>query len=209
MRDTVEGCFLVDGFELREFQLYILAFMPDSERMTEALAALNATRDDAGAALESAKRIGLTQMRHKADLEFSILGDPVFSEYLKLEDIGSSVGVEGSKVHGFELPVFADYLYLVNVMANGFAWGQRFRRRPGAASPEIGAVEDLRTWKYLKDEVLGVLVDAVMVEGFSYNEVYSGTMVERRSGEQIEVLVGFDVDLLQWAEPAGPTSGQL
>jgi hypothetical protein len=198
----------VERFGLKEFQLYILAFMPHSDHLARALGTLDATWDDAKDALKSARQTGLGQMHHKVDVEISILGEPIYKTDLDLEPTDPPNGFENSQAFGFDLPVFADYLYLVNVTRHGFAWGQRLGRRPGSVASSIEAVEDLRPWECLKDEALDVLANATMVEGFSYNEVYSGRILERWSGERVEVLVGFDVGLLQWVERTDGTSGR-
>ncbi|MCO5968920.1 hypothetical protein [Actinoallomurus soli] len=84
----------------------------------------------------------------------------------------------------------------------GYAWGQRLGRRPDMTAPRIETLEDLRPWGSVKGEALGALTDAEKVDEFSYYELYEGRIRERRTGELIEVLVEFDVELLQWAMPA-------
>ncbi|MEV5748307.1 hypothetical protein AB0L00_10850 [Actinoallomurus sp. NPDC052308] len=174
--------------------------MSYSEKVAEVLAELDASWDDAKRVLESARRTELGKMVHTVDVEISILGEPEYQFDLADENSELPERFKDSRVFAFELPNFGDYMFLVNVTPRRYSWGQRLGRRPDVPMPRIDAVEDLRPWGSLKEEVLPALSRAHLVENFSYNEVYSGNMRERHSGGSIEVLVGFDVDLLQWVE---------
>lgn len=197
----------METFGLREFQLYLLAFMPYSDHVATALATLDASWDEAKQTLKSTKQTDLGQMIHKVDVEISMLGDPEYTMAVTEEDSDMPERLRGSTVYAFNVPVFRDYAYLINVTPQGYAWGQRLGRRPQSTAPRIETLEDLQPWVAVKDEVLPALEDAEQLDAFSYYEVYSGYIRQARTGERIKILAQFDVELLQWAQPADETTG--
>ncbi|WP_460355781.1 hypothetical protein [Actinoallomurus acanthiterrae] len=188
-------------FGLREFQLYILGHMPYSEHVAEALDGLDASWDAAKQAIKAVERMEIGKLVHTIDVEISVLGEPRRVFPVPAEDVEFADRKE-SQVFAFELPVFEDFMYLVNVVPQGYCWGSRLGRRPDAKAPRIEALEDLRPWGAIKKEVLRELTKPEMIEGFSHYEVYKGTILERATGEPVEVLVEFDMELLQWVKRA-------
>lgn len=192
----------MNAFGLRWFQLYILAFMPYSDQVRQVLERLDATWNEAQEILASSAETDLGKMHHKADVEISMLGEPEFERGLTADEIPTSDRLKNSKVLGFRLPAFPDFAYLVNVAEIGYAWGQRLGRWPDAASPHIDTLEDLQPWAAVKSEALRAVTGAKKVDEFSYYELYEGAIRQRATGEPVEVLLEFDVELLQWAKPA-------
>ncbi len=181
----------------REFQLHLLALMPETDVVTNALMALDANREVSLHCLELAEEAGLFKVPHFVEKELSILGPPSREFATTVEREFLSSGFEGSKTLAFDLETFQGYQYLVNVTRHGYAWGQRFGRVENSPTPRIASHDDLKAWRLLKPEVLAVLRSAEWIDGFSFQEVFSGEMRSGKDGSIVKVICRFDFELLQ------------
>jgi hypothetical protein len=186
-------------FGIREFQLHIIAIMPDSSVRSAALARLEAVDGDAQEALRSADAQGLFQLGHRIDLERSILGDEVYRVPLGVVEGEPTDMFDNSDVLAFHLPVFAGFDYAINVTVHGFVWGQRFVRQRNHSAPSVTSIQDLGPWKYVKEELEPFLRRKVVVDKFSFYEAISGEPVFGDSDGEIgeRVILQFDFGLLQ------------
>ncbi|MCO5968919.1 hypothetical protein [Actinoallomurus soli] len=80
----------MDAFGLREFQLYVLAFMPYSDQVQEVLDRLHATRDEAKDILRASNHTDLAKMHHKVDIEISMMGAPEYERDLTADEMPES-----------------------------------------------------------------------------------------------------------------------
>jgi hypothetical protein len=189
----------MSSFGIREFQLHIIATMPDSPVRSAALASLAAVGGDAEAALSSARAQGLFQPWHRIDLERSILGDEVYRVPLPAAEGEVPAAFAHSDVVAFHLPVFSGFDYAVNVSGQGLVWGQRFVRRRDHSVPSVASIRDLGPWRYTKEELEPFLRRRVVIDEFSFSETISGDPVfgdgHAATGER--VTLRFDFGLLQ------------
>jgi hypothetical protein len=171
-----------------------------SQPVVDALDELGATPDEARAMLDAAQSVGLFRPGHLIEIELSILGEPCgeLSQPLPGEPLPN--GFAGSRAFAFQLPVFAGLHYVVNVTPDGVLWNQRIARPVGQASPVIETYDDLQPWRFVKDEVLTMLREHRMIDGFSFHEIWSGALDELPLARSRSVEVRFDFDLLQEAQ---------
>jgi hypothetical protein len=185
------------GFGVREFQLHMLALMPPSRPVADALAELDASEDDARQALAAARDVGLLDPTHRIGLERSILPEPIHQSARPIpspDDASDEFGTSTSL--GFRLPVFRCLDYVVNVTTAGFVWGQHLARARGCQPPEITSPDELRPWRITRDEFRSTMRDVVLDEGFNSYEVLTGTL---RGAGPARVWARFEFGLLQAA----------
>ncbi|WP_162908408.1 hypothetical protein [Allorhizocola rhizosphaerae] len=189
-------------FGLREYQLHILATMPLSRRVMDALDELRATPDEARTTLNNAERVGLFRPGHLIELELSILGEPSTELSRPLPGEPFSESFAGSRAFAFQLPVFVGLHYVINVTPTGVVWGQHMARPMDQSTPMIETFDDLQPWRFVKEEVLAALRTHELIDEFSFSETYSGVMDEPRFAHGRSVVVRFDFGLLQEAQDA-------
>ena len=96
----------------------------------------------------------LFDMRAKFSDITDVLGRPFSSVPRK----GSAPwSLEGSVEHRYHFTKWPNYDFLICESPAGYAWGQRFARATGSASPSIQAVSDLRRWSHTLEEVATIL----------------------------------------------------
>lgn len=194
---------IVSSFGIREFQLHMLATMPQSPQKAKALQELDAVEDDAKRALLAARGIGLFQPGHRVTVETAVLGDPPYEVYPLPHEVGHATGFADSRALAFHLPVFRDFDYVLNVTPGGVVWGQGMARSRDAPVPKIHSLSDLRPWRFVRAEVESAMSGPTIVEEFSFSESISGVVASGVFGEGERVIARFDFGLLQSVIMAG------
>jgi hypothetical protein len=185
-------------FGPREFQLHVIATMPESSNRSTALELLDADEIDAEAALSVARTIGLFRLGHQVDLERSILGEEIYKVPFSGSEDEASGAYSDSDVLAFRLPAFPGFDYAINVARSGVVWGQRFVRQQGFPVPGVSGIHDLEPWGFVKAELEPLLRNKVVDDKFSFSETITGSLVlddSRDVGGPIALR--FDFELLQ------------
>ncbi|WFE27136.1 hypothetical protein O7623_28460 [Solwaraspora sp. WMMD791] len=185
-------------FGFREFQLHIIATMPESPNRSTALELLDAGERDVEDALSVARAIGLFRLGHQVDLERSILGEEIYKVPLSESGDEASGAYGDSDVLAFRLPAFPGFDYAINVASSGVVWGQRFVREQGSPVPEVSGIHDLEPWGFVKAELEPLLRNKVVDDKFSFSETITGSLVLDNSRDVgRSVALRFDFELLQ------------
>lgn len=188
------------GSKARFFQLYLLSCMRVEPAIVRtALSELGATAEELKAAKSDMQGRGFDMVGGPSAAFFKeLLGPPVAETSADQDDLPEVF--QGAMVLHFKLPLWPDFEFIVYELPDGGTFGPSFRRPSGTQTPSLSSFMDLKTWKFVKEEIDLHFGPAESVDAWDNWEKID-YMIPKSPGERPEPCsVLFDFNLLQSAK---------
>lgn len=177
--------------------LHLISRMHNRECVRAALAVLDASEQE----MSSASRMAYPFYDfHPAMRYLDALGPPATVTPNTSADPASCLA--GGRLIRVTLPLWPGIDFALRMTRVGVPYGGRFLRSVQAEPPRLTCVHDLVPWQYVDTEIEEAWGPSDMVDGWTDWATHRMKIPESPGAPARPYLLGFDMGLLQWVEPA-------
>jgi hypothetical protein len=188
----------------REFELYLMSLMRGQSAIESALASLDLGRDAFNEnALRTSASLGFLDMIVKRVGDYvRVLGVPV--ETTSEPGIDKASSFAGSRRYRFRLELWPTLDLILREHCEGWVWGPELVRAREQHPPATGEMIDLRPWTIVASEVVDRFGAPKCNDAWNLGREM--TYIVAEEGALVEIMLVFDLELLQSVDRAGVSS---